>query len=852
MNKSRLIALTMLAATAGNAANAQNTPASQMEKLDRGVVSIPAADGQGRFVSWRFFGTDPDNTTFDLQRGEDVIARNIIDRTSYKDTNGMGFSEYRVITKVKGIPVDTSDVALTFDNFYKQLPLDRPAEGKTPSGESYTYSPNDCSAADVDGDGQYEIILKWDPSNSKDNSHSGYTGNVLIDCYKLDGTKMWRVDLGKNIRAGAHYTQFQVFDYDGDGKAEMICKTAPGSMDNNHKYVNQVADDTAIKGANNNADHRNSSGKITGGQEYLTVFDAVTGEAVHTVFYNPNRAFGLGGAPAWGDWGYPGKVDKDYANRGQRYLACTAYLDGPDANPSVVMVRGYYTKAYLWAVDYKDKKLVTRWLHASVSEGKVELTDAQGNKTSKTYTKNTRADNKGSKTAYGNGNHNMTLADVDGDGRDEIIWGSCAVDDNGELLYATGYGHGDAIHMGDIVPENPGLEVFQVHEGSPYGHDVHDAATGKILYYQDGGGDNGRGMCADVDAEHRGWEFWSSNFGNIYTADGYKSFGNKPSPTNARLYWDGDIQDELYDDKRIEKWNGKGTTRLETLYNYCSSQDCNSTKHSPNLIADLFGDWREELVLWDSSNGANLNIFTTNIPTDVRLATLMHDHTYRMAVAWQNNAYNQPPHVGYNMYNSLTTRYANMGKGEMEQTVLLGDTIVDIELKWINCANPSLLKSVAPDGTEKPGSAVDGFTWKRDIYINKNITLKGKPAMAGDYLFIMKSGKNIADGSQQEDTIKIHCIDPTGINNTTTANCNGRWMRATVSGNNIVMKLNMNSAQTIRISVYNAAGQKVYADNVPTEANATLTIPALGEKATGMYVVKVESKEGTLGEKLMK
>ena len=277
MNKAKLYALAML--TAGTTiAEAQNTPVSQMEKLTRGVVVVPAASGSGQFISWRLLGTDNDATTFDILKDGKLLKTDIFDKTNFVDKTGYTNSNYQIVTKQNGVATDTTAAVTSWGNIYMQLPLDRPEGGVTPAKETYTYSPNDCSAGDVDGDGEYEIIVKWDPSNSKDNSQSGYTGNVYLDCYKLDGTKLWRIDLGKNIRAGAHYTQFMVYDFDGDGKAEMMCKTAPGSIDGAGQYVSEAADDETIKKVNNTYDWRNTSGKVKGGQEYLTVFDGYTGK----------------------------------------------------------------------------------------------------------------------------------------------------------------------------------------------------------------------------------------------------------------------------------------------------------------------------------------------------------------------------------------------------------------------------------------------------------------------------------------------------------------------------------------------------------------------------------------------
>ena len=634
---------------------AQITPTSQMEKLDRGLVALPANSGSGNFVSWRFLGTDDTNTRFDLVRNGATIATDL-KATNYKDASGNSSSEYQVITKMNGEALSTSEPVKAWGEVYKKLKLDRPATG-TQGG---TYAPNDCSVGDVDGDGVYELFVKWDPSNSKDNSQGDKTDNVFLDCYKLDGTKLWRIDLGVNIRAGAHYTQFQVYDYDGDGKAELMCKTAPGSKDGKGNYVNQAATDEKIKAANNTKDWRTSAGRINGGHEYLTVFNGLTGEAIHTIAYYPTRNAKAELSEAAGTFNWDdrsGKNDKgDYGNRGERYLAATAYLDGPDRNPSGIFCRGYYTYAYIWAVDFDGQQLKTRWLHLSNTKTTYKVMDAEGQTTS--YKGTTCHSGLGRYTMYANGNHNMSIGDVDGDGKDEIIWGSAALDDDGKMLYSVGFGHGDAIHLADLDPDRPGLELFDVHEEKGnYAWDLHDAATGEIIWKGGPkGSDNGRGLAADIVASNRGYEFWSAYGGventadrnqNPFSAQTGKQVISQKGSMNFRIYWDGDLQDELFDGTTISKWNGSKFANTASLSGYNKSSSCNGTKATPNLLADLFGDWREEVILWSTNDNATLNIFTTNTPTDYRVPTLMHDHTYRMGICWQNTAYNQPPHLGY-------------------------------------------------------------------------------------------------------------------------------------------------------------------------------------------------------------
>ena len=623
------------------------TPESQMERLGRGVVALPQS--KGIFVSWRLLGTDDARTTFDVIRDGKTIAEGL-SVTNYSDEEGTVSSIYKVVSRVNGVVVETSGEVSPWAEAYLKLSLDRPATGAL-GGE---YTPNDCSVGDVDGDGEYEIFVKWDPSNAKDNSQGDKTDNVYIDCYKINSQLLWRIDLGVNIRAGAHYTQFMVYDFDGDGRAEMICKTAPGSKDGQGNYVNQAATDEKIRLADNSKDWRTSAGRINGGQEYLTVFNGQTGAAIHTIAYYPNRNAKAELSEAEGSFNWDdrsGKKDRgDYGNRGERYLAAVAYLGGPDANPSGIFCRGYYTYAYVWAVDFDGSQLKHRWLHRSDSKTQYSVVGADMVESAKiTAPAATSSDGSGSRTMYGNGNHNLSVGDVDGDGRDEIIWGSAALDDDGKLLYATGFGHGDAIHLSKMDPDRSGLQVFQVHEEKgTYSWDLHDAGTGEIIFRGGNSGkDNGRGMAADVIPKSRGFEFWSSDERSQRNVQTGAVVNDKNTSVNFRMYWDGTCFDQTLDGNTLDAWNGSSWQRLMTFYNYGSSSTCNGTKKTPNLQADLFGDWREELVLWDSSNSSTLNIFTTTIPTAYRVPTLMHDHTYRMAVAWQNTAYNQPPHLGF-------------------------------------------------------------------------------------------------------------------------------------------------------------------------------------------------------------
>lgn len=731
---------------------------NQLENLGRGLVVSRAS--KGNFISWRLLATDDASTTFDVLRDSILLKGNINKSTNHTDALGTVSHKYQVVTKVNGEPVDTTAAVAPWGDVYYQLHLD------LPTANGYTYSPNDCSVGDVDGDGEYELFVKWDPSNSQDNSKDGITGNVYLDCYKVDWsqggigttpTKLWRVDLGVNIRAGAHYTQFMVYDFDGDGRAEMMCKTAPGSKDGLGEYVSAASTDSKIQGCNNAKNWRNSSGKIDGGYEFLTVFDGLTGKAIHTVFYKPNRNATTVGTESTGTFNWDDRSDKkdysSYGNRGERYLAAVAHLDGADKNASAVFVRGYYTYAYLWAVTFDGKQITDKWYHSSHSKTQYKVTDADGN--TQTYTPPAATSGSGSRTMYGNGNHNLSVADVDGDGADEIVWGSAALNNDGTLLYATGYGHGDAIHLADHNPDRPGLEVFEIHEGSPYGWDLHDAATGEILFKATGSADNGRGMAGQFSADHRGSFFSSANDRQQRSAVTGAVISTGQTSTNFRIYWDGDLQEELFDGGKIDKWTGSGTSRLyingKNPYDYNASSTCNGSKSTPNLQADILGDWREELILWSSNDNSTLNVFTTNTSSNFRVPTLMHDHTYRMGVAWQNVAYNQPPHIGYYLPDSVGGRiFLDVASGEAEQTIELGDSITPIIFHYKNAT-----------GVSKSGTYASlGIT----VTIDKEaqtVTIQGTPTKVGTARYTLKTSGNDMQASV---TGKIIVNEPSGIN----------------------------------------------------------------------------------------
>lgn len=620
-----------------------------MEKLDRGTVAVKTNGGV--YLSWRLLGTESlTNQAFDIYRdGEKIYTTGEHDATCYTDSKGTADNKYIVVPKGETIVGKTAvDVWTTNTTYkgrsvaYKDIAFKVPDGGKTPTDEEYTYTANDMSVGDLDGDGEYEYIVKWDPSNSKDNSVKGYTGNVYLDAYELDGTLLWRIDLGVNIRAGAHYTQYMVYDFDGDGKSEVILKTAPGSKDGEGNYVSKAGKN--ITKGDDKKDYRNSSGLLMGkdgGPEYLTVFNGETGAAMQTVDFDPPRSILT--SSEWGD---------SYANRSERYLAAVAYLDG--VHPSVVMTRGYYTYVYAAAYTWDGTDLKEQWLSTNTpteENGGTGCTVKYADGTSK---------NNPNKTLYAQGAHSVSVADVDNDGYDEIIFGSAVLDNNGTVLTYDGRGHGDAEHVSDF--DNDGKqEIFMAHEAGkhndkiiPYAVDI-KRYNGDIML-QAAQGDIGRGIMDNVDDEYALSSgnlslFWSVAADGIYNQAGEK-VGNIPNTNgsnmeNFAVYWDGDLGRELLDGNKLVKYSIKsGTERIyyDSKNSTLPGSINNSTKSNACLTADLFGDWREEIVL---RYGDGVRIYFSTIPTDYRLTTLMHDSQYRCAIAWQNVGYNQPPHTSY-------------------------------------------------------------------------------------------------------------------------------------------------------------------------------------------------------------
>lgn len=730
----------MSAAAEEDAVRGQNAsgkgPKVQLEYLDRGLVA--AAASEGVFLSWRLKGDELDGYSatgltgvdFNVYRDGSKIAT-VTDSTNFLDRAGTAASSYEVSAVSEGREIDRSAAVAPWGNGYYDMPLRKPADGVTPAGEAYTYSANDASVGDVDGDGRYELFVKWDPSNSKDVSQVGYTGNTYIDAYTLEGALLYRIDLGVNIRSGAHYTQFMVYDFDGDGKAEMMFKTAPGTkvirfdqtggvMSEN--YITLLEDDIRA-GYSNGDDYRMSrddyyehlvttfmgwqareevvqgrwpatieesfglekryeyplsradaetlvdyfmdtyapsrsarnnlrafEGFILNGPEYLTVFEGATGKELQTIRYKPGREDdGL----MWGDYAMA-RIEP--GNRVDRFLATVAYLDGK--RPYAVFARGYYTRSTLVSYSWDGKRLKEEWY---VDSGWVPMSNPLNDSP---HGRDGTDPEFGTLTTQGI--HSISSADVDGDGKQEIVYGAATIDHDGSLLYSSmdvmppqsaapgttaRLGHGDAMHVTDIDPNRPGLEIFSVHEGAawaPYGYAMRDAATGQVIFGGYTGRDTGRGMIGDIDPAQPGMESWAgiplAPAGALWNAQG-RQIGSKAPGTNMSIKWAADMTTQIVNGAlnvtpAIDDWNrGRLLTADGTLTN-------NGTKGNPSLVADIVGDWREELVVRTADSSA-LRIYLSTEVTNRKLYTLMHDVQYRAEVARQNTVYNQPSYTSF-------------------------------------------------------------------------------------------------------------------------------------------------------------------------------------------------------------
>lgn len=591
------------------------------ERLNRGLVAIHQGE-KGVYLSWRLLKNDPEDIAFNIYRNEQKITvKPITKSTNYVDSGGNQKSKYKVTPISKGIELDSSQLITTQKHQFKEIRLSPPTPFSVPGRGKVNYRPGEASVGDLDGDGEYELVLKWD-GVTKDVSQNGFTCPTIFEALKLSGESLWRIQLGLNIRAGAHYTPFLVFDLDGDGIAEVALRTSDGTVDGSGRILGKK-----------DQDYRDSNGRLLRAPEYLTVFNGRTGSALYSTEFEPAR----GKVSSWGD---------NYGNRSERHLACVAYLDG--LNPSIVMGRGYYranpgrTSVAAW--DFSKGKLKQRWKFDTLNHPELDK-------------------------FIGQGTHSIAAGDVDQDGKDEILYGAMAIDNDGQPLYSTNFGHGDAHHFSDLDPSKPLLEFFMPHEnaepGKIPGVSFRDARTGSVLWSipVERRADIGRAACADIYDGSPGAEAWmsgsSKQWGKKYAKMLFNCQGKVIGPAphtlpNFFVWWDGDPTREILNKNWIAKYDPTAQGALRKLLIAEGCKSINGSKATPVISADIFGDWREE-VIWVARDELSLRIFTTTIPTGYKLPTLMHDRIYRLSVAWQNVAYNQPPHPSFDLKTRILT-----------------------------------------------------------------------------------------------------------------------------------------------------------------------------------------------------
>ena len=576
------------------------------DRLDRGLVAVQVTNGV--YCSWRVLGEEYYDVKYNLYRDGTLIAENL-EVSNYTDNAGSADSRYTVAPVVRGEVRQQSAGVQPWTNSYLEIKMDH---GSLTS----TYVPNDACCADVDGDGEIEILLKFDNASDANNRYmpNGWNGEyAIVEVYKLDGTKLWWLDFGPNMGDFQNNeNNIVAYDWDGDGKAEAVMRAADGTVihaANGQEYV--IGD--------RKKNYRSPSGGgganwfMHEGAEYLVYMNGETGVPYTTMEY-PLKRLEAGETDlekAWGD---------GYGHRSTKHFFGAPYLDG--RRPSIFLARGIYTRHKMIALDVNPQthELTERW--------RWNCSDS-------------------SSPWYANGYHNYAIADVDWDGRDEICFGSMIIDDNGKGLSTTNLGHGDAQHHGDFDPYSWGLQIYACNEDQP-SNNYRDATTSKIRYRLAGGSDDGRSMAGNFCNDYPGAMGFSAHDAPISCVTNGKISGlvKEGVADNMRIYWDGDLCEETFNYS-----NGKNTAgaiykykrgAIETL---TGSMTNNDTKGTPCFQGDILGDWREEVIMRTAQN--NIRIYTTRTETPWRNYTLWHDMQYRQAMVWQMCGYNQPPHISY-------------------------------------------------------------------------------------------------------------------------------------------------------------------------------------------------------------
>ena len=713
MNKKHFL-LTMLILLMSTVTLAQR----HTDRLDRGLVAFPSESGN--FVSWRRLTNEYYDVTYNLYRGNTLVASNL-KKTNYNDTGGNSNSTYSVAPVVQGDLKDKClPVSLWKSYYYKfayktyngyidvELASVYDRTGADVTGH---YEPNDAEMADLDGDGQLEIIIKRlntvDAAAVYPESSQEF---VVLDAYDVNwqtgaATLMWRIDCGPNM-VSLNSTEINIiaYDWDEDGKAEVVLRGA----DNMIVYGSDGKTRLYTIG-NMNVNTRNTFDPTNGAQyawthteaEYLIYMNGETGALNDCIDYPLKRLEYYSTLSK--EWG-----GKGYGHNSSKYFFGAPFLDG--RNASLFLARGIYGTHKMVAMD------LDRTSHKWKERWRWKCNDSNS-------------------AWYGQGYHNYIIADVDEDGRDEIVYGSMVIDDNGKGLHTTGYGHGDAQHVGDFNPYRKGLEFFGCLEDYPnWGSDYRDATTGEILYkhtqpteYDSNGKlvdkDDGRAMCANITNNYPGCIAQSASSGTI------NSITNEVMPLGAmgshmlnfRLYWDGDLCSELLTSKSADGWamidSYSNGGRIFTSDG--SVHLINNTKNNPCFAGDIIGDWREEMVL---ANGTNLRIFTTGIGTSYSLPTLWNDHQYRQAMVWQMMAYNQPPHLSYFLgeMEGITVAPPTL-TDEGRKEVANGGTITTTTDHLMMCETGNMTVSVS-DGAAPYILTVNTPSWVQGHDNNNNIT----------------------------------------------------------------------------------------------------------------------------------
>ena len=607
MNK-KLLATSALALLVSMGANAQRFT----DKLDRGLVAVKTT--KGVYCSWRIQADEYYDVKYNLYRDGTKVNAEPLDVSNFTDTSGSESSQYTVKAVLNGVEQQASKAATVFKSNYKEIKIKHDASLKA------TYEPNDACCADVDGDGEVEILMKF---NNKEEGEQLYPKNgptingvatkeySMLACLKQDGTVLWWVNCGPNMGDFQNNEQNIVgYDWDMDGKAEVVMRLEEGST------VHMADGTTYTIGANGkngsswtNYREPKASGSVEWfthyGKEFLWYCEGATGKPYQCIEF-PLKRLEDGETDlkaAWGD---------GYGHRSSKYFFGAPYLDGK--HPSIFLGRGIYTrhKFIAYDVDPKTHNLKVRWKWTNNQPGS---------------------------PWYGQGYHNYIVADVDWDGRDEIVWGSMVIDDNGMGLSTTGLGHGDAQHIGDFNPYIHGQEMFACNEDNP-SNNYRDATTSKIYYRKTDTNDDGRCLAGNFYNDFPGAVGHSAHDTPISTVtNDHVSTNTNGLSMNFRIYWDGDLLEECFNNTEVTK-PGVGT-----IATFLGAYSNNGTKATPCYQGDIFGDWREEVIERTADN--NIRIYTTNEPTKWRNYSLWYDHQYRNGMVWQPCGYNQPPHVSY-------------------------------------------------------------------------------------------------------------------------------------------------------------------------------------------------------------